>query len=117
MGRRVRQGAGHQAPVLPGSQDINSRFVASNLLYGATTQLPFPDLPRTDFLLMLGANPLVSHGSAVHPPRIKDALKAITTRGGRVVVVDPRRTETAKPSSTSRCGPTPTRGCCCPCCT
>ena len=87
-------GATHQYS--PGSQDINSRFVASQLLYGALTQLPFPDLPRTDFLLMLGANPLVSHGSAVHSPRMKDELSAITGRGGRVVVIDPRRTETAR---------------------
>ncbi len=79
-----------------GSQDINSRFVASHLLYGAATQLPFPDLPRTGFLLMLGANPLVSHGSALNAPRIKDQLSGIVRRGGRVVVVDPRRTETAR---------------------
>ncbi|MGE2712434.1 molybdopterin-dependent oxidoreductase [Mycolicibacterium litorale] len=79
-----------------GSQDINSRFVASRLLYGAASQLPFPDLPRTDFLLMIGANPLVSHGSALRAPRIKDDLAAIVRRGGRVVVVDPRRTETAR---------------------
>lgn len=79
-----------------GSQDINSRFVASKLLYGAASQLPFPDLPRTHFLLMLGANPLVSHGSAVRAPRIKDDLADIVRRGGRVVVVDPRRTETAR---------------------
>lgn len=79
-----------------GSQDINSRFVASKLLYGAASQLPFPDLPRTDFLLMLGANPLVSHGSAVRAPRIKDDLAGIVGRGGRVVVIDPRRTETAR---------------------
>lgn len=80
----------------PGSQDINSRFVASRLLYGAISQLPFPDLPRTDFLLMLGANPLVSHASALRSPRIKDDLAGIVARGGRVVVVDPRRTETAR---------------------
>ena len=79
-----------------GSQDINSRFVASKLLYGAISQLPFPDLLRTDFLLMLGANPLVSRGSAVRAPRIKDDLSAIVRRGGRVVVIDPRRTETAR---------------------
>lgn len=79
-----------------GSQDINSRFVASRLLYGAASQLPFPDLPRTDFLLMVGANPLVSHGSALRAPRIRDDLAAIVHRGGRVVVVDPRRTETAR---------------------
>ncbi|MFA5711578.1 MAG: molybdopterin-dependent oxidoreductase [Mycolicibacterium sp.] len=78
-----------------GSQDINSRYVASALLYGAATQLPFPDLPRTDFLFMLGANPLISHGSALRVPRVRDDLAGIVKRGGRVVVVDPRRTETA----------------------
>lgn len=87
-------GAKHQYSV--GSQDINSRFVASKLLYGALSQIPFPDLPRTDFLLMLGANPLVSHGSAIRAPRIKEHLGDIVRRGGRVVVVDPRRTETAR---------------------
>lgn len=88
-----RIGAGHLYSA--GSQDINSRYVASRLLYGAATQIPFPDLPRTDFLLMLGANPLVSHGSALRVPRVKDDLSAIAKRGGRVIVVDPRRTETA----------------------
>ena len=80
----------------PGSQDINSRFVASKLLYGALTQLPFPDLHRTDFLLMLGANPHVSHASGIRAPRVKELLTGIADRGGRVVVVDPRRTETAR---------------------
>lgn len=89
-----RLGGHHQYS--SGSQDINSRFVASKLLYGAATQIPFPDLPRTDFLFMLGANPLVSHGSAVRTPRVKDDLAGIVRRGGRVVVVDPRRTETAR---------------------
>ncbi|MGW0161420.1 molybdopterin-dependent oxidoreductase [Mycobacterium sp. NPDC003323] len=88
-----RIGAGHLYSA--GSQDINSRYVASKLLYGAATQIPFPDLPRTDFLFMLGANPLVSHGSALRVPRIRDDLAAIVRRGGRVIVVDPRRTETA----------------------
>ncbi len=84
----------HQFTV--GSQDVNSRFVASKLLYDAASQLPFPDLPRTDFLFMLGANPHVSHGSVIKAPRIKEELKAIVERGGRVVVVDPRLTETAR---------------------
>jgi anaerobic selenocysteine-containing dehydrogenase len=79
-----------------GSQDANSRFVANKLLYGALTQTPFPDLERTDFLLMLGANPFVSHMSMVRVPRVQETLKAIAARGGRVVVVDPRRTETAR---------------------
>jgi anaerobic selenocysteine-containing dehydrogenase len=88
-------GLGLEHLYTPGSQDSNSRMVASKLLYGALTQLPFPDLGRTDFLLMLGANPLVSHGSLIRAPRVKESLKAITNRGGRIVVVDPRRTETA----------------------
>lgn len=88
-----RIGAGHLYSA--GSQDINSRYVASKLLYGAATQIPFPDLPRTDFLFMLGANPLVSHGSALRVPRVRDDLASIVKRGGRVIVVDPRRTETA----------------------
>ncbi len=79
-----------------GSQDVNNRFVASHLLYGAATSVPVPDLDRTDFLLMIGANPVVSHGSLISAPRMREQLKAITGRGGRVVVVDPRRTETAK---------------------
>ncbi len=78
-----------------GSQDVNNRFVASALLYGSTTAVPIPDLAHTEFLLMIGANPVVSHGSVLSAPRMKDDLKAIVARGGRVVVVDPRRSETA----------------------
>src|SRR3954467_14014784 len=79
-----------------GSQDVNNRFAASALLYGSPLVVPIPDLARTSFLLMLGANPMVSHGSVLTAPRIRDPLRAITGRGGRVVVPDPRRTETAR---------------------
>jgi formate dehydrogenase len=79
-----------------GSQDVNNRFVASQLLYGSPLVVPIPDLDHTDFLLIVGANPLVSHGSVLTAPRIKDSLHAIVERGGRVVVVDPRRSETAR---------------------
>ena len=79
-----------------GSQDVNSRFVASHLLYGSPLAVPIPDLARTDLLVILGANPLVSHGSVLTSPRIKESLHGIVARGGRVVVVDPRRTETAQ---------------------
>ena len=78
------------------SQDVSNRFAASWFLYGAPFIVPIPDLARTDFLLVVGANPLVSHGSVLTAPRIKDKLHAITERGGRVVVVDPRRSETAR---------------------
>lgn len=79
-----------------GSQDTNNRFAASALLYGSPALVPIPDLKRTDLLLMLGANPHVSHGSLITAPRVKDDLAAIVRRGGRVVVGDPRRTETAR---------------------
>src|SRR3954462_5166027 len=79
-----------------GSQDVNNRFAASALLYGSPLLLPIPDLKRTQFLLMVGANPLVSHGSVLTAPRVKDQLNEIVARGGRVVVVDPRRSETSR---------------------
>jgi anaerobic selenocysteine-containing dehydrogenase len=78
------------------SQDVANRFAASALLYGSAVLLPIPDLQRTQFLLMVGANPLVSHGSVLTAPRVKDQLNEIVARGGRVVVVDPRRSETAR---------------------
>ncbi len=78
------------------SQDVSNRFAASAFLYGSPFIVPIPDLARTDLLLVVGANPLVSHGSVLTAPRIKDQLHAITDRGGRVVVVDPRRSETAR---------------------
>src|SRR3954471_19599261 len=75
-----------------GSQDVNNRFAASALLYGSPLVVPIPDLGRTKLLLMVGANPLVSHGSVLSAPRIREQLLATE----RVVVVDPRRTETAR---------------------
>ncbi|WP_320672157.1 molybdopterin-containing oxidoreductase family protein [Patulibacter defluvii] len=79
-----------------GSQDVNNRFVASRLLYGSSIVAPVPDLGRSELLVVIGANPLVSHGSVMTAPRIKEQLHGIVERGGRVVVVDPRRTETAR---------------------
>lgn len=78
-----------------GSQDVNNRFVASQLLYGNPLALPIPDVLRTDLLVVIGANPLVSHGSVLTVPRIRDRMHDIVKRGGRVLVVDPRKTETA----------------------
>ena len=64
-------------------------------LYGHPLLLPVPDLDRTDHWLILGGNPLVSNGSLMTAPDVSNRLKAIQARGGKVVVVDPRRTETA----------------------
>jgi formate dehydrogenase len=78
------------------SQDTNPRNVASYLLYGGAGAVPFPDIRRTDFILIVGANPVISHGSMWGVDRIRDELSAVVSRGGRIVVVDPRRTETAR---------------------
>lgn len=78
------------------AEDGASRMFATSLLYGSAAYLMLPDLWRTRFAVIIGANPLVSHGSLVSEPRIRDALRGIVDRGGRVVVIDPRRTETAR---------------------
>ena len=78
------------------SEDGASRQLAMALLYGSPAMLMMPDWWHTDLAVIIGANPLVSHGSMVTEPRIRDALRSIVSRGGRVVVVDPRRSETAR---------------------
>ncbi len=78
------------------SEDASARLVANALLYGSVAIAPKPDLWRTRHAILIGANPLVSHGSLVTEARFREALDSIVGRGGRVVVVDPRRTETAR---------------------
>jgi anaerobic selenocysteine-containing dehydrogenase len=79
-----------------GSQDANPRLVTSYLLYGSSVSIPVPDIDRTHYFLCLGANPFVSNGSVMTAPDVRRRMRAIRARGGRVVVVDPRRTETAR---------------------
>ncbi len=79
-----------------GSQDTSPRFATSYLLYGASFAIPIPDVDRTQHLLCLGANPLVSNGSFLTAPDLRGKLRALRARGGRLVVVDPRRSETAR---------------------
>lgn len=78
-----------------GSQDTSPRFAVSYHLYGSSLATPVPDIDRCDYFLCIGANPLVSNGSAMTAPNVRARLRAIQRRGGTVVVVDPRRTETA----------------------
>lgn len=75
--------------------DQMPKHVSSGLLFGDPGAMPVPDLDRTDHLLMLGANPWESNGSLCTAPDFPGRVKAIQARGGRVVVVDPRRTRTA----------------------
>ncbi|NKY29514.1 molybdopterin-dependent oxidoreductase [Nocardia gamkensis] len=76
--------------------DQMPKQVASGLMFGDPLTVPVPDLDRTDYLLMLGANPLESNGSLCTAPDFPGRLKALRARGGRFVVVDPRVTRTAK---------------------
>jgi len=69
--------------------------LVSLLMFGHSLLLPLPDLDRTDFHIIFGANPVVSNGSLMTAPGVTKRLKAIRERGGKLVVVDPRRTETA----------------------
>ena len=75
--------------------DQMPKHVSSGYLYGNPLLIPVPDLDRTDHLLILGANPYASNGSLCTAPDFPGRLEAIRARGGKVIVVDPRRTETA----------------------
>jgi anaerobic selenocysteine-containing dehydrogenase len=70
--------------------------LAAGLMFGTFTSVPVPDIERTDFLLVLGANPMESNGSLWTVPGFPDLLRDLRRRGGRCVVVDPRRTRTAE---------------------
>ncbi|HVY49161.1 MAG TPA: molybdopterin-dependent oxidoreductase, partial [Minicystis sp.] len=90
-----RQQLGSRNAFSSNSVDALPRLFVSRLLYGNQAIIPVPDLDRTRFLLVLGANPAVSNGSVMTAPDVRRRLARIRERGGRVVVVDPRRTETA----------------------
>src|SRR5215469_6703283 len=75
--------------------DQMPKQLASGLMYGAWLSIPVPDIERTEFLMIIGDNPLVSNGSLWTVPDFRGKAKALLARGGKLVVVDPRRTETA----------------------
>ncbi|MBA3263082.1 MAG: molybdopterin-dependent oxidoreductase [Thermoleophilaceae bacterium] len=75
--------------------DQMPKQVSAGLMFGTMLSVPVPDVDRTDHLLILGANPLVSNGSLLTAPDMRGRLRRIRERGGKVVVVDPRRTRTA----------------------
>ncbi|MEW9527647.1 molybdopterin-dependent oxidoreductase [Microbispora sp. NPDC049125] len=76
--------------------DQMPKHVSAGLMFGDPLAIPVPDLDRTGYLLMLGANPLESNGSLCTAPDFPGRLRALRGRGGRLVVVDPRLTRTAK---------------------
>ena len=78
------------------SVDQLPKQISCALMFGSGLSLPIPDIDRTDYMLILGANPLASNGSLMTAPDFRGRLKAIRDRGGRIVVIDPRRTRTAE---------------------
>lgn len=78
-----------------GTLDQVPKQVAAGLMFGGGLTIPIPDVDRTHYLLVLGANPYESNGSLLTAPDLPGRLRRLRERGGRVVVVDPRRTKTA----------------------
>jgi anaerobic selenocysteine-containing dehydrogenase len=76
--------------------DQMPKQVSAGAMFGTMLSVPIPDVDRCEHLLLLGANPLVSNGSLLTAPDMRGRLRGIRERGGKVVVVDPRRTRTAE---------------------
>ena len=81
------------------SVDQLPHHFAAWAMLGHPLLLPIPDIDRTEYFLIFGANPLASNGSLMTAPDIINRLEAIKKRGGKIVLVDPRRTETARVAS------------------
>ena len=76
--------------------DQMPKHVALGLMFGSPVAFTVPDLDRTDYLVVIGANPLVSNGSVTTAADFPGKLRALRKRGGRLVVIDPARTRTAE---------------------
>ena len=80
----------------PNSQDSAPRLFACMQVYGDGLSIPVPDIDNTDYLLILGGNPATSNGSMMALGDARGRLRGVRERGGRMVVIDPRKTETAE---------------------
>ena len=90
------RGLGTQYRYSASTVDQMPKQVSAAMMFGTAISIPVPDVDRTDYLMILGANPFVSNGSLMTAPDMPGRLKALRERGGRLVVVDPRRTRTAE---------------------
>jgi anaerobic selenocysteine-containing dehydrogenase len=95
-GRVFYKALGTQNMYTAGTVDQIPKHFSSGYLFGEPLTIPIPDLDRTNHLLLLGANPLVSNGSLMTAPDARGRLKGIRERGGKIIVIDPRRTRTAE---------------------
>ena len=88
-------GLGSKSMYSSSTQDCSNKFAVSKLVYGFPFTLPFPDLDHTNCLIIVGANPIVSKWSFLQVPNPSKKLKNLERRGGKLYIVDPRKTETA----------------------
>ncbi len=96
FGAPFMQSLGSNQKYTATSVDQLPHHFAALMMFGHYMLFPIPDIDRTDFMLIMGGNPAVSNGSIMTAPDFSNRLKAIKKRGGQVVVVDPRFTETSK---------------------
>ncbi len=89
-------GVGSKSMYASATQDCSNKFAVANEVYGFPFTQPFPDLDRTECLIVVGANPVISKFSFLQVPNPGKALLELRERGAKLFVVDPRRTETAK---------------------
>ena len=80
----------------PDTQDCTNKFFAAEKVFGSSMVHPVPDIDHIDFLIIWGSNPAVSKMSFISLANPEKRLKAIEDRGGRVIIIDPRMTETAQ---------------------
>ena len=92
---RLAKALGTQNMYSASTLDQMPKQLSSGLMFGHWLSIPVPDIERSDFLLILGANPVVSNGSLWTVPDFRGKARALRARGGRIVVIDPRRSETA----------------------
>jgi anaerobic selenocysteine-containing dehydrogenase len=88
-------GLGSKSMYSSSTQDCSNKFAVSRLMYGFPFTLPFPDLDNTNCLIIVGANPVISKWSFLQVPNPAKKLKQLERRGGKLFVIDPRKTETA----------------------
>jgi anaerobic selenocysteine-containing dehydrogenase len=95
-GRVLMKALGTKNVYTASTVDQMPKQVSAGLMFGAGLSVPVPDVDRTDHFLILGANPLASNGSLMTAPDMRGRIRAIRERGGKVVVIDPRRSRTAE---------------------
>ena len=93
-------GVGSKNMFSSATQDCSNKFAVARQVYGFPFTQPFPDLERTQCLIIVGANPAVSKWSFLQVPNPVDTLRGLERRGAKIYVVDPRLTETAKAAGT-----------------